>query len=633
MPALHDIITKDSTDRSVVVKIADNSDGTPETSVVWNSAGIDMWYRREGGALVSITEATLASLTTTHSDGGFLHISDGDYRLDLPDAAYATGANYVDFGGAVTGMVVIGGRVRLVDVDLEDATRMGLAALPNANAEDAGGLIVSTLGTTDADDCITATSVGLNTGAVDAAALATDAVQEIVDGVLDEVNTSGAHNVNNSVGKQIREGTAAIAVSSGTCQATGQTTTNVRIAASENSTDDVYTHKRIVFTDGTNAAFDAIVTSYDGTNKDCTISPALSVACDNTTDYEIVAAICHTETQRPGYGDAIHIDTVSGTAGTELYVNGTIDNPVDSIADASTLLSSLNFHRLEIADGSNITLAQGYTGVSFMGGDYTMVLGGQALTNCDVSGARLSGACTGTVIFERCIIDSATTLPPCAVRDSYMGNTTVTFGSAGDYYFNDCRSRVPGSGSPTIDLGAALGASNLSIRNYSGGITLSNIASGDVATIGGPDMGTVTLNGADGTVDVRGTGKPIVDNRTGSPTLTETGYVISQTTAIEADTNELQTDWTNGGRLDLIIDSIETEVLKLTTTAHSEPTGVPAANEAPIDKLGYLFMALRNQVDVTATKKTFYDDGGAAEWEKDLTDDTTTYSESEANAI
>ncbi len=87
------------------------------------------------------------------------------------------------------------------------------------------------------------------------------------------------------------------------------------------------------------------------------------------------------------------------------------------------------------------------------------------------------------------------------------------------------------------------------------------------------------------------------------------------------------------GDLKTLIDAIQTEVEKLTSTAHSEPSGVPAANEAPIDKLGYLFMALRNQVDVTATKKTFYDDGGTGEWEKDLSDNGTTYSETEANAI
>lgn len=67
--------------------------------------------------------------------------------------------------------------------------------------------------------------------------------------------------------------------------------------------------------------------------------------------------------------------------------------------------------------------------------------------------------------------------------------------------------------------------------------------------------------------------------------------------------------------------------------AHSEPTGVPAANESVIDKIGYLYMALRNKVTVTATKKTFYGDDDAAEWEQDLQDDDTTYTQSEANDV
>lgn len=144
MPALHDIVTKGSTDRSVVVHIMDSTDGTPETGVVFNTSGIDLWYRREGAARTAITEATLAALTTAHADGGFLHISDGDYRLDLPDAAFATAANYVDFGGTVTGMIVVGGRVRLVDFSLEDAVRGTTGtAVPNAAAGASGGLLIS----------------------------------------------------------------------------------------------------------------------------------------------------------------------------------------------------------------------------------------------------------------------------------------------------------------------------------------------------------------------------------------------------------------------------------------------------------------------------------------------------------
>lgn len=140
MAVLMDIVKKGSTDRSVTLRIVDSGDGTPETGVVYNTSGIDLWYRREGAAKTSITEATLSALTDAHADGGFLHIGDGEYRLDLPDAAFATGANHVDVGGTVTGMIVIGGRVRLVGYDPEDGVRAGLTALPNAAAEAAGGL-------------------------------------------------------------------------------------------------------------------------------------------------------------------------------------------------------------------------------------------------------------------------------------------------------------------------------------------------------------------------------------------------------------------------------------------------------------------------------------------------------------
>jgi hypothetical protein len=140
MAVLMDIVKKGATDRSVTLRIVDSGDGTPETGVVYNTSGIDLWYRREGAAKTSITEATLSALTDAHADGGFLHIGDGEYRLDLPDAAFATGANHVDVGGTVTGMIVIGGRVRLVGYDPEDGVRAGLTALPNAAAEAAGGL-------------------------------------------------------------------------------------------------------------------------------------------------------------------------------------------------------------------------------------------------------------------------------------------------------------------------------------------------------------------------------------------------------------------------------------------------------------------------------------------------------------
>ena len=148
---LLDIVKKGSTDRSVTIRIIDSTTGVPETAVEHDTSGIDLWYRREAEAKTSITEAALAALTTAHTDGGIEHIGDGYYRLDLPDAAFATAANHVDVGGTVTDMIVIGGRVRLVNYDPEDTVRLGLTALPNAAADAAGGLPISDAGGLDVD--------------------------------------------------------------------------------------------------------------------------------------------------------------------------------------------------------------------------------------------------------------------------------------------------------------------------------------------------------------------------------------------------------------------------------------------------------------------------------------------------
>ncbi|MGD9850113.1 MAG: hypothetical protein AB7T38_02480 [Nitrospirales bacterium] len=144
-------ITAGSTDVQVNIKIIDAADGTPEEAVEHDSSGIALWYRRAGGLKVAITPAALAALDDAHADGGIEHIDDGIYRLDLPDAAVAVGAEHVTIGGTVTGMIVLGGEIPLVAYNPADAVRLGLTALPNAAADAAGGLPISDAGGLDAD--------------------------------------------------------------------------------------------------------------------------------------------------------------------------------------------------------------------------------------------------------------------------------------------------------------------------------------------------------------------------------------------------------------------------------------------------------------------------------------------------
>ena len=129
-------IKKNSVDQSVVIRIIDSGDGTPENAVEHDSAGIDLWYRREGATKISITEAALATLDAAHADGGIELIGDGYYRLDLPDAAVATSVNGVMIGGTVTGMIVIGCYVHLVDYDtLEDLSDQIAAIVAGGGSE------------------------------------------------------------------------------------------------------------------------------------------------------------------------------------------------------------------------------------------------------------------------------------------------------------------------------------------------------------------------------------------------------------------------------------------------------------------------------------------------------------------
>jgi len=79
--------------------------------------------------------------------------------------------------------------------------------------------------------------------------------------------------------------------------------------------------------------------------------------------------------------------------------------------------------------------------------------------------------------------------------------------------------------------------------------------------------------------------------------------------------------------------AVNAEVLDVVNVdTFAEPTGVPPASNTLMGKLGVLYMALRNAVTVTAGEKQFKDDSGATEFKKTLSDDGTTYTETEVTA-
>lgn len=79
-------------------------------------------------------------------------------------------------------------------------------------------------------------------------------------------------------------------------------------------------------------------------------------------------------------------------------------------------------------------------------------------------------------------------------------------------------------------------------------------------------------------------------------------------TLILADTNELQTDWANGGRLDVIADA----TLAMLDDARGEPSqGAPAVNPDMATKVDYLYKFMRNKIVTGTTAIQIYDGAGS----------------------
>ena len=133
--------------------------------------------------------------------------------------------------------------------------------------------------------------VGEDVGQFDLAAASTAlTLQQIVNAILDEVNTGATHNVNNSVGKQIRTsgGGNTSAIYTGTAPTQGgMTSTQIKLDSGASSVSQVYRYNVISILSGTDAGDSAVVIDYNGSTKIATVDEAWAVQPDNTSVFEI----------------------------------------------------------------------------------------------------------------------------------------------------------------------------------------------------------------------------------------------------------------------------------------------------------------------------------------------------------
>lgn len=136
-------IKKGATSQTVYVEILDSTSttGGRKTGLVFNTSSLTGYYVRNGGSATAITLATLAAANSAWSSGGFKEVDatnmPGVYRLDVPDAAIATGAESVVFTlKGATGMAQVSLEVQLVDNTPGDVyTRLGAPIAASISAD------------------------------------------------------------------------------------------------------------------------------------------------------------------------------------------------------------------------------------------------------------------------------------------------------------------------------------------------------------------------------------------------------------------------------------------------------------------------------------------------------------------
>ena len=342
----------------------------------------------------------------------------------------------------------------------------------------------------------------------------------IGDTVFNKVLTGATFNINNSAGKILRQIKGGSVIHDGTSDnvpANGVNSLSFESGGGSPTTetvDDFYNHQRLVIVEGTGEGQLVIITDYNGTNQVATVTPAWLTTPDASSVYEVLPGLVHAETVGGGYAMGAVWVSPTGAAGTQLFVNGTIDNPIDdgSFADAKTVADALNLTIFRIETGSNITLATTYNNYSFDGVEWDLALGGQDISHSNFTGAHVTGTATGAdiITFFGCEM-GAVELPPTNFINCGFGNNLAVGDSllatgTGDYVFRNCYSLVSGTLTPKFSMGDAIGNTKFGFRGYDGGMELSEIGSTGEDSISIEGFGNLVLNATDigGELVIRG---------------------------------------------------------------------------------------------------------------------------------
>jgi hypothetical protein len=656
-------VKKDSTDVTRYIMLVDSTAGTPETG--YTIANLDLQYTRERSEPAAKVDATaLAATNSAHGDNKAIEIdstsSPGLYRVDWPDAAFATGADKVILCVTGSGLHPAVEEVQLVDYDPEDGVRLGLTALPNAAADANNGIVTGdgsvtfTAGVGNRP-AVTNQSVGYANGSiwVDTNASNTNTV-DYVDGVADNPVSTWAAALTLSASLGIKR----FEIANGSSIQLTANSDNYTMLGQEWSLDLNGQSIAGMFVIHSNISGVGTGTSYKFMMCKIALSSSISLAAGGMKS----CAIGDAGVTLTSAGTYLWDECFSGVAGTGTpyvdfedaaenknlnlrHYSGGIE--VKNIGQASStdnmsleghgqLVLNTNCAGGTIAIRGHFTVTDNASGVVTLSDDARYDVD-QINAQCDTALTDYDAA-TGTEIaavqsvvdgtdinVNLILVDTGTTIPATlataqADLDTLTGSDGATLATTQGNYAPATAAALSTHDGKLDTVDGIVDA--ILLDTGTDGVVIGSAQS--VATVTGNVDGSVLGGGAG---SITGVGAHVLDYQ-GNPTATQ-----SDLNLVKADTNELQQDWVNGGRLDLLLDAVATpadvnaqvlDVLNVDTFA--EPSSVPAATASIVAMVHWVYSLSRNKGTQTATTKTLRNDADGADiGSATVSDDGTTF--------
>lgn len=531
-------LLKQSTATTLVVgPIVDSADASAETGQTIAQADVLLW--KEGGTtLAQKNDATSAT-----------HRSNGLYTVPVNTTDTNTLGQLI-VNVAKAGTLVFRDDYMVVPANVYDSLVLGTDVL-TADVTQVGGSTsnVSALATNVA-------AILADTG-TDGVAISSSTLNSIADTVWDEATS--AHVTAGSFGQALG------GMASGTAQAGAATT--ITLAAGASATDDFYNNAIIKITGGTGAGQSRIISDYNGTTKVATV-PTWGVNPSSDSVYVLLpfgavpgaSAPTASEVADAVWDEARADHTSSGSFGQSLggivirsataQAGSTTTITLDASASATNDI--YNYNQIVIISGTGAGQSRQIT--DYVGASKVATVG-VAFTTAPSSDSVFLILPLG--------VDAATV---AAIADAVWDEARADHTTAGTFgeYTNADAVRISGDATAANNCESFFdGTGYAGTNNVIPLVTTVTTLTGHTAQTGDAFARLGAPAGASVSADI--------------------AAVKSETAAIVADTNELQTDLANGGRLDLLVDAIKAKTDSLTfTEAGTVDANVQMVNDVTI---------------------------------------------------